>query len=743
MLNAATLLRSPSAKIIAQVQNEIMAEVPDLPMPANPNEPGSDEPPNYDMKLATSVTARVSHGGPELLHHDIPSARRLEEVILTQRREICREITTEHRIALGCGNLASVLHKASPSRELAVNLAFAASREQDLVVDLKNNIFLAQLALRLNDDVDPDLSYRDVSEQLFGTILARQDEWLHADARLLEHHVANPAVIADIAGAFVALPLMIVHATSFREAIELSLTTHYLEAPDHLSVELATFRQTRQQLFATHVCPRLGLSPSGQLTKFIKYYHLLGQLEERFLRDGLLRNIHYRWYDWLTGREHHDLHVLAERLCVLSGAAACATQAAVLEPMDSATSCSRARTYFEMAAGLIELMITHRETEGAPHIASESWTSSNLQMLLAFNLAQAQECHFKTQIVERQGSALPWPKAQEAAAVAHAYGRVREALTSDPLSRGLWPDEWIGTVYAKYKEYQGLADLLYVQHLYQDDHSDPNELPMLHTRLHRAARSLKLALRVCQDDPEHRLAMLQTRIEHDLRAVNQLLAEEKVGALDYDMLRALSPVTPTADRWAQPICLPALTKPANLWRRLGPAHFFNARCPLTDRRRCKLLKSTPEQSFGLVLEGGRPCRVSEIVPGSPADVGGVTAGTYVLAVNRTDVRSWRHGQVVKILQQATKGVLLTIVENAVLDEAILAGSPPREFLEDGSEVDSVDSEDLKDIIDSAFDLQEDVGKEQTGLTPEMVSVLHDEVDKGLVTHPTLVHQGSI
>jgi hypothetical protein len=39
-----------------------------------------------------------------------------------------------------------------------------------------------------------------------------------------------------------------------------------------------------------------------------------------------------------------------------------------------------------------------------------------------------------------------------------------------------------------------------------------------------------------------------------------------------------------AQRWAQPICLPALTKPKDLFKALGPAAFFNATCPLMNRK---------------------------------------------------------------------------------------------------------------------------------------------------------------
>ena len=43
-------------------------------------------------------------------------------------------------------------------------------------------------------------------------------------------------------------------------------------------------------------------------------------------------------------------------------------------------------------------------------------------------------------------------------------------------------------------------------------------------------------------------------------------------------------VEASALRWAQPICLPALSKPQDLFYKLGPAHFFNASCQLHQRR---------------------------------------------------------------------------------------------------------------------------------------------------------------
>jgi hypothetical protein len=138
-------------------------------------------------------------------------------------------------------------------------------------------------------------------------------------------------------------------------------------------------------------------------------------------------------------------------------------------------------------------------------------------------------------------------------------------------------------------------------------------------------------------------------------------------------------VEASASRWAQPICLPALSKPQDLFHKLGPVHFFNASCPLNHRRyvhttvkasealpkpccrRVKLTRSDVAQSWGLSLEGGRPCRVADIAPGGIAQEAGLEEGRFVLAVNKVDVRAKSHRQVVAALKATKHTLILTIV----------------------------------------------------------------------------------
>ena len=60
-------------------------------------------------------------------------------------------------------------------------------------------------------------------------------------------------------------------------------------------------------------------------------------------------------YDWFSGTEKASGHLVVEKLSSVLSAAAVASQAAAVELMDDETSVARARTYFEMAAGLFEL----------------------------------------------------------------------------------------------------------------------------------------------------------------------------------------------------------------------------------------------------------------------------------------------------------------------------------------------------------------------------------------------------
>ena len=73
---------------------------------------------------------------------------------------------------------------------------------------------------------------------------------------------------------------------------------------------------------------------AGALTKAVRYYHFVCQLEDRFFVNGRLAGIFFAWFDWNTGNELLCESIVAEKLLALCTAAAFATQAAVAEPMD-------------------------------------------------------------------------------------------------------------------------------------------------------------------------------------------------------------------------------------------------------------------------------------------------------------------------------------------------------------------------------------------------------------------------
>ena len=72
------------------------------------------------------------------------------------------------------------------------------------------------------------------------------------------------------------------------------------------------------------------------------------------------------------------------------------------------------------------------------------------------------------------------------------------------------------------------------------------------------------------------------------------------------------------------------------------------------------------QSWGLSLEGGRPCRVADIAPHGIAQEMGLEAGSFILAVNKVDVRSKSHRQVVAALKATKHTLVLTIVVSHAL-----------------------------------------------------------------------------
>lgn len=196
------------------------------------------------------------------------------------------------------------------------------------------------------------------------------------------------------------------------------------------------------------------------------------------------------------------MYLVVEKLSSLLTAAAMASQAAAVELLDDESSVARARTYFEMAAGLFELALVHLEENssldedfgarremaiGPMHhtlhdrVALISWSPLTLKMLLSLMLAQAQECHWKQHVMQTvdryahcqhfpplcHASRSPFvsnmeeesfPSMQEAAAVAKMYSDAKEMLNRDGCTAAdILPDEWLGTVFAKAREFDAIA----------------------------------------------------------------------------------------------------------------------------------------------------------------------------------------------------------------------------------------------------------------------------------------------
>lgn len=116
-------------------------------------------------------------------------------------------------------------------------------------------------------------------------------------------------------------------------------------------------------------------------------------------------------------------------------------------------------------------------------------------------------------------------------------------------------------------------------------------------------------------------------------------------------------------RWSQPISLPHIKRPLDLFASLGRIHYFNALCPLMNRRcvLCRVFRGAqmhtasqfiftlplfsphlPNRTLdvhrlengqlGFSIHGEKPVCIADVVQGSDALDAGVTPGSCILKV---------------------------------------------------------------------------------------------------------------
>lgn len=185
------------------------------------------------------------------------------------------------------------------------------------------------------------------------------------------------------------------------------------------------------------------------------------------------------------------------------------------------------------------------------------------------------------------------PSHDEAMAVMHMYKGVKSLLANFKQDDDL-PAAWFGTIYIKRDYYEACTDWCHAQTLLHGDFEglgiSPSEVAKTACqRLQRARLFLRRATETCHDD-SHKLARvflpyierLDTLIRMDLRFCDAGIL--KSVNHNEEVLWELPSLDGNAKRWSQPISLPRLKRPLDLFAHLGRLHYFNALCPLMNRR---------------------------------------------------------------------------------------------------------------------------------------------------------------
>lgn len=211
------------------------------------------------------------------------------------------------------------------------------------------------------------------------------------------------------------------------------------------------------------------------------------------------------------------------------------------------------------------------------------------------------------------------------------------AQMAHPTLAGVIPSEWVNLCKFKELYFDGLADHYVAQKGCQT--SDRTTVLESIARWQRASTLLKCASKMCREMMADEVT-LQSMVDAQLETVRQALAtENQDDVMDQkEASKALGRLAAATETWATATETPLPAPPPDLFAKLGPLYFFNALCPIAERREHTIAVGENVTELGMELAGDGPASVFNLHPAGPAKESGLRDNDFIVAVNGDDMR---------------------------------------------------------------------------------------------------------
>uniref|UniRef100_A0A8C4NCC3 Rhophilin, Rho GTPase binding protein 1 n=1 Tax=Eptatretus burgeri TaxID=7764 RepID=A0A8C4NCC3_EPTBU len=420
----------------------------------------------------------------------------------------------------------------------------------------------------------------------------------------------------------------------------------------------------------------------------MEYFNQLHFLDCRFYAMHNRPNIHFTWYDSLTGMPANQRDIALERASILFNVAALHTQIGAHYDRSTIVGLDAAIDAFLKAAGAFSYLL-----ENFSHAPSLDMSPGSLVMLTRLMSAQVYECQFQKALVSgiRNEFEALLCVARDAASVSNAYLVTQQAMEQSSVLDYV-PLSWKTMVQVKVEHLRALshhyAALAFLDHCLESEEDEEHQrklLDQLHVsdtswlppegllrnkeeckklgkaHLRRAVLLHEEALRVhmfCK--PLRRLDVLQEVLtfshNHSLTKYSDL--DEEDNFIDIDEV----PNIAAKSQQKLQLTLPNFTnvKAMDLFLALGPLPTFSARNRWSAPR--SVILTPCEDGFGLMLRGDAPVKVAGVEDGGVAERAGVRAGDCIVDMCGRDARWARHDDVVgTMLGAGDEGVQIRLI----------------------------------------------------------------------------------
>ncbi|KAH3770301.1 hypothetical protein DPMN_171585, partial [Dreissena polymorpha] len=453
---------------------------------------------------------------------------------------------------------------------------------------------------------------------------------------------------------------------------------HYSEDADSYNTALQDLQELRLAIRTPH------RNDSG-VELLMEYYNQLYFLEKRFFPPDRRISIMFHWYDSLTGVPNIQKTLTFEKGSVMFNIGALYTQIACKQDRLTKHGLKEAVRYFELAGGAFRYLHNH-----FTHAPSMDMQPQTLTMLVQLMMSQAQECVYESLCLGGVAGGVQQCSyaAQEAAMVSHMYRDTQQLMHTEHVKDYI-PYSWLSMAQVKAEYYAALAhhhvanalldqpdsiDMEKISELVsclerEEDENEPIEVPQTFDQRKKLAKAhLKESL-ICHEEALrlHDMCKQLRKIDtflgilkraHD-SSVNKFATLEEED--DFTEIHTAPKVKATTHQIVAPVTPEfAKVKVHEFFHKLGPIALFNAKNQWSAPRSV-LLDRSQVQGYGFSVRGDCPVKIAEIEPGSVAEAANINEGDFIVAVGEVDTKRSRHDEVVNLVRQAGRNLILRLV----------------------------------------------------------------------------------